>query len=353
MSNPKISIVTPSFNCAGYIQECIDSVLAQNYPNFEHIIVDGASKDETVKILKTYPHLRWISEPDNNEAEALNKALRMVTGDIIGWLNADDRYIDGALKKIAEAAEQNPGVHLFYGKTLFIDEQGVPTHWVIPLVPINLSTLTRWFNLNLFQPSIFFSRQLYQNVGAFREDLKYGIDYEYWFRIASKGYQFYFVDQAFSRAMIYRAGGKTETPYAVKAQEWLEICTSYHSFLSPGELPHFWKDYYTFRIHHEKIHYNDVPLTFPDNIEATVGLLLACRQTGNFNPELYHNLISENPHCDKSDFFGLFGECLRQHALLDDAKKVFEWALALESNDPKICHRFATKNWDEISILRD
>jgi glycosyltransferase involved in cell wall biosynthesis len=82
----KISIITPSYNCANYIRHCIESVLSQNYENFEHIIVDGASQDGTVDILQEYPHLKWISEPDKGEAEALNKALRMVTGDIIGWL---------------------------------------------------------------------------------------------------------------------------------------------------------------------------------------------------------------------------------------------------------------------------
>ena len=87
---PVISVITPSLNCAAYIRECIESVLAQDYRNFEHVIIDAASTDETVDILKAYPHLKWISEPDRGEADALNKALRMARGDIIGWLNTDD-----------------------------------------------------------------------------------------------------------------------------------------------------------------------------------------------------------------------------------------------------------------------
>ena len=87
---PKISVVTPTLNCGQFIRDCIESVLAQNYENFEHIIVDGGSADGTVDVLREYPHLTWVSEPDDGEVFALNKALKIASGDIIGWLNADD-----------------------------------------------------------------------------------------------------------------------------------------------------------------------------------------------------------------------------------------------------------------------
>jgi glycosyltransferase involved in cell wall biosynthesis len=92
---PKISVVTPTLNCGQFIRDCIESVLAQNYENFEHIIVDGGSADGTVDVLREYPHLTWVSDPDDGEVFALNKALKMASGDIIGWLNADDWYRDG------------------------------------------------------------------------------------------------------------------------------------------------------------------------------------------------------------------------------------------------------------------
>ena len=90
---PKISIVTPSYNSAKFIEDCIQSVLKQNYPNFEHIVIDGGSTDGTVEILKQYPHLKWISEPDEGQSDALNKGFKMAEGDILGWLNADDVYL--------------------------------------------------------------------------------------------------------------------------------------------------------------------------------------------------------------------------------------------------------------------
>ncbi len=293
-AGPKMSIVTPSFNCESYIRNCIESVLGQKYSNFEHIIMDGASKDGTVEILKEYPHLKWVSEPDKGECEALNKALRMATGDIIGWLNADDSYEKEVLPRVVEEMTTFGGADLVYGKTVFVDEDNVPTHWVMPTAPINLITLTRWYNLNLFQPSIFFSRRLFETAGFFREDLQYGIDYEYWFRIASRGFQFRYMDQVLSRAMIYRSGGKTETPYAVKAREWLEICYSYQRYLTYGERLHFWKDYFVFRFRNADTYYKGVPITIPNRPEAFIGLMMAHKEVFGMDPHQYHQQICAN-----------------------------------------------------------
>ena len=117
-------------------------MLDQNYGNFEHIIVDGASTDDTVQILKRYPHLNWISEPDNGEAEALNKGLRMASGDIIGWLNADDWYAANVFQAIASTFNSAPDVHLVYGRSIYADENGSPNGWLTSRAPINLTTLS-------------------------------------------------------------------------------------------------------------------------------------------------------------------------------------------------------------------
>ncbi len=118
---PKISIVTPSFNSAQFIRDAIESVLKQNYPNFEHIIIDGGSTDGTIEILKKYPHLKWISEPDKGQSDALNKGFKLSSGDWILWLNSDDRLADNSINVYIKHIKKYHNYDMFYGHTNFID----------------------------------------------------------------------------------------------------------------------------------------------------------------------------------------------------------------------------------------
>ena len=97
---PKISILTPSYNQGKYIEQAIASVIDQRYPHFEHIIIDGGSEDNTLSLLKKYPHLKWISEKDRGQSDALNKALGMATGELVGWLNSDDYYAKETFERV-------------------------------------------------------------------------------------------------------------------------------------------------------------------------------------------------------------------------------------------------------------
>lgn len=116
---PKITVVTPSFNQGEFIEEAIQSVLSQNYDNFEHIIIDACSTDNTLDILKKYPHLIWVSEPDGGQSEALNKGFNKATGDWILWLNADDILLENAMNKYYEKFSKNINADVIHGHVLF------------------------------------------------------------------------------------------------------------------------------------------------------------------------------------------------------------------------------------------
>ena len=123
-THPKISIITPSLNQGQFIEDAILSVKNQNYPNFEHIVIDGGSTDNTLEVLEKYPHLIWVSEPDKGQSDAINKGFRRATGDIMAWLNADDYYLPDALKKITEFWSRHPEADVVYGDCIFVDQNG-------------------------------------------------------------------------------------------------------------------------------------------------------------------------------------------------------------------------------------
>jgi glycosyltransferase involved in cell wall biosynthesis len=121
---PKITIITPSFNQGEYIEECIVSVLSQNYPNLQFIVIDGGSQDKTVEILKKYESKidHWISESDNGQTDAINKGLKVSTGEIVNWLNSDDKLAQGSLFEIARLFLENNGANLVVGRTNFFQD---------------------------------------------------------------------------------------------------------------------------------------------------------------------------------------------------------------------------------------
>jgi glycosyltransferase involved in cell wall biosynthesis len=237
---PLISIVTPTFNCAPYIRDCIESVRSQNYPAFEHIIVDGASSDETVSILREYSHLKWISEPDNGEAEALNKGLALAKGDIIGWLNADDYYAPNIFTRIAREVDPQKNRHFVYGNTDFVDESGHFV-WRKKSRPVmRLPFLLQWWRntRHPHQPSIFFSRSMIEDIGNFNTALNFSIDYEYWLRCKLK-YRFYHVAQVLSYVRI-RAGAKSSEGVPEQHRSHHQISLPYLRRLgSRARLNHF------------------------------------------------------------------------------------------------------------------
>jgi len=184
LDNPRISIVTPSYNQSKYLEQTILSVLGQQYPDLEYIIIDGGSTDDSIKIIEKYEDKLsyWVSEPDNGQAHAINKGFKRATGHILAWLNSDDYYLPGILFKIAESIKQSTGPMLIYGGCIHLKEKSTNS---FALMPTNVSHKTLLFSDPLIQPSTFWTRKLWDLTGSLNEKLHYVFDWEWYIR-ASK-----------------------------------------------------------------------------------------------------------------------------------------------------------------------
>jgi glycosyltransferase involved in cell wall biosynthesis len=187
----KISIITPSFNQSNFIKQTIDSILQQNYPNLEYIVMDGGSTDNTVEILKSYDHqIIWKSEKDRGQSEAINKGLKMATGEILAYINSDDLYIDNCLFKVNDFFLKNLNIKWAYGRCRIIDENNREIRKLITAYKnfwMNKYSYSKLLSLNFInQPSTFWRREIKEELGLFNEDEHLVMDYEYWLRIGRK-----------------------------------------------------------------------------------------------------------------------------------------------------------------------
>ncbi|MFA7280407.1 MAG: glycosyltransferase family 2 protein [Sterolibacterium sp.] len=175
----------PSLNQAKFVGAAIDSVLGQDYPNIELVVADGGSGDGTVELLKARQvkdsRLRWFSQKDNGPAQALNGAMSQARGTILGWLNSDDLYAPGAVRRAFDALQANPGWLMVYGQGQHIDGSGKLLNLYPTLPP---STPVRQFAEGCFicQPTVFFRRSMWVLLGKFDEKLKTAFDFDYWLR---------------------------------------------------------------------------------------------------------------------------------------------------------------------------
>ena len=183
-SLPLISIITPSFNQAAFIEDTISSVAQQDYLALEHIIVDGGSTDGTRTILERQRDVRWTSEPDGGQADAVNKGFARARGDVLGWINSDDVYQPGALRRVAEEFADRPDVDVVYGDCAELDESG-PVRRVIPAHPVEPSQLLL-LDFRLYQPTFFFRRRAIDRVGMLDTSLHLVLDYDYILRMVMR-----------------------------------------------------------------------------------------------------------------------------------------------------------------------
>ncbi len=180
---PKISIITPSFNQAVFLEKTILSVLNQNYPNLEYIIIDGLSTDNSVEIIKKYSkHLTyWVSEKDEGQADAINKGFRKASGEIISWLNSDDLLHEKALFKIADAFQNNTEAKFIYGQTLEMQNNDI-----LPLkkAPTDKLPLRYFYEFPYGQASCFYKKECLEKVGYLDKKFNFCMDYDLFVRIA-------------------------------------------------------------------------------------------------------------------------------------------------------------------------
>ena len=178
---PLVSIVTPSFNQGPFLEETIRSVLAQDYPNIEYIIIDGASTDGSLEIIRRHEDdlACWTSERDNGQTSAIRKGFHRATGSIFAWLNSDDLLAPSAVRIAVDLLRRQPDVGVVYGDRLHIDAKGNV---------IGINRMPAFYeamfprNITLPQETVFFRRNVYEQVGGLDETLRFSLDFDLWVR---------------------------------------------------------------------------------------------------------------------------------------------------------------------------
>jgi glycosyltransferase involved in cell wall biosynthesis len=184
VNKPLVSIVTPSFNQARYIEATVRSVLDQDYPSVEYIIVDGGSTDGAVDVISRYAGQLawWVSEKDKGQTDALNKGFSQAKGEILAWINSDDTYQPGAVAAAVAYLVAHPETGMVYADTNFIDEQG-RIIGRFPAAQTDYRRLRRGY-VHIPQQAAFFRANLWRLVGPLDPDFYFAMDYDLWVRLA-------------------------------------------------------------------------------------------------------------------------------------------------------------------------
>ena len=226
-----ISIITPSYNQASFLDETMRSVLDQRYPNLEYFVIDGGSTDASADVIRRYSDrlAYWVSERDNGQTDALNKGFLRATGDVVGYLNSDDLLEPGALAIVARAFE-DPTVQWFGGGCVYIDEHGAELTRHTPSAPSRPGDFFRTDAQRIWQPSTFWRRSLFDRVGLPDQSLHYIMDFEFWLRLSVNGIRLHTTDAPLSRFRVHSTS-KTETSGEKFLAELFRIAREYRSRL--------------------------------------------------------------------------------------------------------------------------
>lgn len=190
----KISIITPSLNQGRFLRNCIESVLNQKGVDVEHMVIDAGSTDETLDILRSYPHIDWVSEPDKGMSDGINKGFRKATGDYLIWLNCDDFLMPGALENVVACLQNRPDIDVLHGDCVFVREDGSPIYRKRDH-PADEFTL---LFVGCFIPSTstFLSRRIIEAGEFLNISYRVCMDWDYYLRLLRRGYKFHYLGEA-------------------------------------------------------------------------------------------------------------------------------------------------------------
>lgn len=228
--SPLVSIITPVLNCSQYIEQCIQSVLAQDYPSIEHVLIDGCSTDGTLDIIKRYndrypDKIVFISEPDGGACDAWNKGWRLSKGEILGWLGGDDFYEPGAIATVVEFFKSNLDAYFVFGRCNLIDDRNRKI-LTVGTNDFDLDTVLSSCTSVIPNPSAFYKQEVIKKIGQLRTDINC-CDFDYWIRVG-KIYKIYHMNEVLSSFRIHKnSTSGSKNSYRIYAKERYQLVKQY------------------------------------------------------------------------------------------------------------------------------
>ncbi len=277
----KVSVVTPSYNQGQFIERTLQSVATQSGAKIEHVVFDGGSKDSTIDVLKRFgAGVRWVSEKDGGQTDAVNKGILSTDGDIIGWLNSDDIYYPDAIASVVAFFEAYPEVDVVYGMADHID-QNDKAFETYPSEPWNFERLKD--TCFICQPAAFFRRRVVEKHGLLDANLHYCMDYEFWLRLGKAGVKFGYLEDRLAGSRLYAENKTLGSRVKVHA----EINDVLKKLL--GTVPDRWLWNYTHAVVEEKVDRSKQPRWFAFYMLIVV-IKAAWRWNGKISPDMKINV---------------------------------------------------------------
>lgn len=237
VKNPRVTIVTPSYNQAQFLEETIESVLNQDHPNLEYVVIDGGSTDGSVDIIRKYSSrlAYWVSEPDRGQTDAINKGLEHASGEILGWLNSDDVFEPGSIREAVEHLNRHSQSQAVFGDADFIDPQG---NFESHFEGRAFKAPKMFFERFVPQPAVFFRRSALEQAGGLNPSLHYAMDYDLWWKMALVG-PIDYVPRTWAK---YRRHPDSKSTTS-QAWQWTEAAASLKELFARSDIPAEWRKY--------------------------------------------------------------------------------------------------------------